>query len=95
MKQFKILYIFLSLPNAIFIDYEYDFYGYSDYRGGYNDSYYDDFYRTYDGEYFFDYPPSGVAPLPPPGPGGMAAAAAAAAGGGLPRTARNNVVGFL
>ena len=70
-----------------FIDYEYDFYGYSDYRGaGYNDTYYEDFYRTYDGEYFFDYPPSSmVGPLPPGGP---------TAAGGLPRTARNNVVGF-
>ncbi|XP_014095205.1 heterogeneous nuclear ribonucleoprotein Q isoform X4 [Bactrocera oleae] len=63
-----------------FIDYDYDFYGYSDYRGGYNESYYDDFYRTYDGEYFFDYPPSGVTPLPTGGPAG-----------GLQRTARNNV----
>ncbi|TMW54056.1 hypothetical protein DOY81_000842 [Sarcophaga bullata] len=68
-------------------NYEYDFYGYSDYRGaGYNDTYYEDFYRTYDGEYFFDYPPSSmVGPLPPGGP---------TAAGGLPRTARNNVVGF-
>ncbi|XP_017490408.1 PREDICTED: heterogeneous nuclear ribonucleoprotein R-like isoform X2 [Rhagoletis zephyria] len=61
-------------------DYDYDLYGYSDYRGGYNESYYDDFYRTYDGEYFFDYPPSGVAPFPTGGPAG-----------GLQRTARNNV----
>ncbi|XP_067617568.1 heterogeneous nuclear ribonucleoprotein Q isoform X7 [Eurosta solidaginis] len=61
-------------------DYDYDFYGYSDYRGGYNDTYYDEFYRTYDGEYFFDYPPSGVTPLPTGGPAG-----------GLQRTARNNV----
>ncbi|XP_017490412.1 PREDICTED: heterogeneous nuclear ribonucleoprotein R-like isoform X5 [Rhagoletis zephyria] len=64
-------------------DYDYDLYGYSDYRGGYNESYYDDFYRTYDGEYFFDYPPSGVAPFPTGGPAG-----------GLQRTARNNVVGL-
>lgn len=73
-----------------FIDYEYDFYGYSDYRGGagYNDSYYEDFYRTYDGEYFFDYPPGGVPPLPPSAVGSGAAA------GGLARTTRNNVVGF-
>lgn len=77
---------------AIFIDYEYDFYGYSDYRGAYTDSYYDDFYRTYDGEYFFDYPPGGVAPLPPGAAGGGGPVAGAA--GGLPRTARTNVVGF-
>lgn len=38
-----------------FVDYDYDFYGYSDYRGGYNDSFYDDYFRTYDGEQFFDY----------------------------------------
>lgn len=39
----------------IFVDYEYDFYGYSDYRGGYKDSYYDDYFRSYDGEQFYDY----------------------------------------
>lgn len=76
------------IPCKCFIDYEYDFYGYSDYRGaGYNDSYYEDFYRTYDGEYYFDYPPGGVAPLPPPVGSGASA-------GGLTRSARNNVVGF-
>ncbi|XP_055324650.1 heterogeneous nuclear ribonucleoprotein R isoform X7 [Sitodiplosis mosellana] len=36
-------------------DYDYDLYGYTDYRGGYNDSYYDDYFRSYDGEQFFDY----------------------------------------
>ncbi|XP_037912529.1 heterogeneous nuclear ribonucleoprotein R isoform X2 [Hermetia illucens] len=56
-------------------DYDYDFYGYSDYRGGYNEPYYDDFYRSYDGDYFFDYPPSGVSPV---------------AAGGPQRTTRNN-----
>lgn len=41
-----------------FIDYDYDYYGYGDYRGGYSDPYYDDYYRYED--YYFDYPP------PPP-----------------------------
>lgn len=38
-----------------FVDYDYDLYGYTDYRGGYNDSYYDDYFRSYDGEQFFEY----------------------------------------
>ncbi|KAM7362350.1 synaptotagmin binding cytoplasmic RNA interacting protein isoform 4-T4 [Cochliomyia hominivorax] len=77
----------LRTPMPRDYDYEYDFYGYSDYRGaGYSDSYYEDFYRTYDGEYFFDYPPGGVAPLPPPPVGSGASAA-----GGLTRSQRNNV----
>lgn len=66
-------------------DFDYDFYGgYSDYRSGYNDSYYDDFYRTYEGECFFDYPATGVTALHPN---------AGTANGGLVRAARNNVVG--
>ncbi|KAI8115290.1 Heterogeneous nuclear ribonucleoprotein Q [Lucilia cuprina] len=78
----------LRTPMPRDYDYDYDFYGYSDYRGaGYNDTYYEDFYRTYEGEYFFDYPPGAVAPLPPTVGSGAAA-------GGLPRTTRNNVVGF-
>uniref|UniRef100_A0A1I8NSY6 RRM domain-containing protein n=1 Tax=Stomoxys calcitrans TaxID=35570 RepID=A0A1I8NSY6_STOCA len=80
----------LRTPMTRDYDYEYDFYGYSDYRGGYNDSYYDDFYRTFDGEYFFDYPPGGVAPLPP-GAAGGGCPVAGASGGGLPRTTRTNV----
>ncbi|XP_037808119.1 heterogeneous nuclear ribonucleoprotein Q [Lucilia sericata] len=76
----------LRTPMPRDYDYDYDFYGYSDYRGaGYNDTYYEDFYRTYEGEYFFDYPPGAVAPLPPP------IGASGAAAGGLPRTTRNNV----
>ncbi|KAL9893328.1 synaptotagmin binding cytoplasmic RNA interacting protein isoform 1-T6 [Glossina fuscipes fuscipes] len=72
----------LRTPMPRDYDFDYDFYGYSEYRGGYNDTYYDDFYRTYDGECFFDYPPpSGVAPIPTGGP----------AAGGMQRTARNNV----
>ncbi|CAG2054166.1 unnamed protein product [Timema podura] len=39
-------------------DYDYDYYGYGDYRGGYSDPYYDEYYRYED--YYFDYPP------PPP-----------------------------
>ncbi|CAO1431202.1 unnamed protein product [Diamesa tonsa] len=43
-------------------DYDYDFYGYSNYRGGYNnESYYDEYYRSFDGDYYFDYPQSGAA----------------------------------
>lgn len=36
----------------IFIDYDYDFYGFSDYRGGYNESYYDEYYRSFDGDQY-------------------------------------------
>uniref|UniRef100_A0A1B0D5I7 RRM domain-containing protein n=1 Tax=Phlebotomus papatasi TaxID=29031 RepID=A0A1B0D5I7_PHLPP len=57
-------------------DYDYDFYGYSDYRGGYSEPYYDDYYRSYDGDYYYDYSPSGVAP----------------AAGGPPRTSRSDSV---
>lgn len=63
----------------IIVDYDYDFYGYSDYRGGYSEPYYDDYYRSYDGDYFFDYPPSGVNP----------------AAGGPQRPSRNNSVGSV
>ncbi|XP_055382728.1 heterogeneous nuclear ribonucleoprotein R isoform X3 [Condylostylus longicornis] len=59
-------------------DYDYDFYGYSDYRGGFNESYYEDYYRTFEGDYFFDYPPCGVSPS-----GGPV--------GGPQRTTKNNV----
>lgn len=45
-------------------DYDYDYYGYGDYRGGYND-YYDDYYGYED--YYFDYPP---APMPAARAGG-------------------------
>lgn len=47
---------------CVFIDYDYDYYGYGDYRGGYSDPYYDDYYRYED--YYFDYPPP-----PPPARG--------------------------
>ncbi|XP_055852822.1 heterogeneous nuclear ribonucleoprotein Q isoform X1 [Episyrphus balteatus] len=73
----------IRAPMARDYDYDYDFYGYSDYRGGYNESFYDEYYRTYDGEYYFDYPPSGVSPIPSGGP----------PAGEPHRTARNNVEG--
>lgn len=41
-----------------FVDYDYDYYGYEGYRGGYSDPYYDDYYRYED--YYYDYAP------PPP-----------------------------
>ncbi|XP_015174200.1 PREDICTED: heterogeneous nuclear ribonucleoprotein R isoform X6 [Polistes dominula] len=44
------------------IDYDYDYYGYGDYRGGYSDPYYDDYFRYED--CYFDY-----APPPPPARG--------------------------
>lgn len=46
----------------MFIDYDYDYYGYGDYRGGYNEP----FYR-YD-EFYFDYaaPPQPSAVRQPP-----------------------------
>lgn len=40
---------------CVFIDYDYDYYGYGDYRGGYSDPYYDDYYRYED--FYFDYAP--------------------------------------
>ncbi|XP_043285812.1 heterogeneous nuclear ribonucleoprotein R isoform X2 [Venturia canescens] len=42
------------------MDYDYDYYGYGDYRGGYSDPYYDDYYRYED--YYY-------APPPPPARG--------------------------
>ncbi|XP_034489381.1 uncharacterized protein LOC117793198, partial [Drosophila innubila] len=38
--------------------YDYDYFGYSDYRPGFGaDSYYDDVYRVYEGDYsYYDYP---------------------------------------
>lgn len=37
----------------MFIDYDYDYYGFGDYRGGYSEPYFDDYYRYED--YYFDY----------------------------------------
>lgn len=43
------------------VEYDYDFYGYTDYRGGYSEPYYDELYA----DYYYDYPPNGgVAPAP-------------------------------
>ena len=65
-----------------FIDYDYDFYGFSDYRGGYNETFYDEYYRSFDGDQYpsypsYDYPQSG----------------SNATGGGQ-RPGRQNLVGF-
>lgn len=38
------------------LDYDYDYYGYSDYRGGYADPYYEDYYGRYDDYYDYGYP---------------------------------------
>lgn len=77
------LYLYQKFGEILFvIDYDYDFYGYTDYRGGYTEPYYDDYYRSYDGDYYFDFPPSGVGPGP-------------LAGNGPQRyTSRSNSVGF-
>lgn len=62
---------------------DYDYYPYSDYRGGYTEPFYDDYYRSYDGDYYFDLHPSGVAP------------ATTMVGNGPQRyTSRSNSVGF-
>lgn len=41
---------------------DYDYYGYSDYHGGYTEPFYDDIYRTYDGDYYFDFQPAANGP---------------------------------
>lgn len=64
----------------LFVEYDFDFYGYSDYRGGYNEPYYDDYYRSYEGDYYFDYAPTGVT---------------AVTAGRPPRTSRTNLVGSV
>ncbi|KAM8706210.1 hypothetical protein ACLKA7_010483 [Drosophila subpalustris] len=48
----------LRTPMPREYDYDYDYFGYSDYRPGFGaDSYYDDVYRVYEGDYsFYDYP---------------------------------------
>lgn len=40
----------------LLLDYDYDYYGYSDYRGGYADPYYEDYYGRYDDYYDYGYP---------------------------------------
>lgn len=68
------------------VDYDFDFYGYSDYRGGYTEpSFYEDYYRSYEGDYFFEYPPAVNSVIP---------VTVAAGIGGTQRTTRNtNAVG--
>lgn len=62
------LYLYQNYGKILFvIDYDYDFYGYSDYRGGYTEPYYEDYYRRSDGDYF-DFPASGMAPATMAGP---------------------------
>ncbi|KMZ02355.1 heterogeneous nuclear ribonucleoprotein Q isoform X5 [Drosophila simulans] len=62
-------------------DYFYDFFGFSDYRQGYfgnNESYYDDMYRSFDGDYnYYDYPNGG-------GGGSGGGAGGSASGGTVP-----------
>lgn len=55
----------IRFRSVIFVDYDYDYYGYGDYRGGYGESYYDDYYRYED--FYFDYPPPAVAASAPRG----------------------------
>lgn len=61
-----------------FVDYDYDFYGYSDYRGGYTEPVYEDYNRPYEDEFYYDYPSNGVPPV---------------VTGRPQRTTRNNAVG--
>lgn len=77
-------------PNdfSLAADYEYDFYGYADYHGGYaaEPPFYEDFYRSYEGggEYFYEYTPgSGAGVGLSPSTVAAATAAAAAATGNL------------
>ena len=50
-----------------FADYDYDYYGYEGYRGGYNDPYYDDYYGGYE-DYEYGYG-GGYGPTGPRGRG--------------------------
>ena len=52
----KVAKIGLVCSLFFIIDYDYEYFGYGDYRGGYSDPYYDDYYRYED--YYFDYPPA-------------------------------------
>lgn len=48
-------YVHASICNNFnvihFIDYDYDFIGFTDYRGGYNETFFDDYCRAFDGDY--------------------------------------------
>ena len=48
-------FLYQQRPFKLFLDYDYDYYGYGEYQGGYSDPYYDEFYRYED--YYYDYPP--------------------------------------
>lgn len=66
--------------HCVFIlDYDYDYYGITDYRGGYSEPYYDELYN----EYPYDYPPSSA----------TSGATTTTTGGSIQRTARNISVG--
>lgn len=54
-----------SVLYPCFIDYDYDFVGFSDYRGGYNE-FCDDYYGSFDGDYPYpsSVPPAGVGQRP-------------------------------
>lgn len=68
-----------TILHLFIIDYDYDFYGYSDYRGGYNESYYEDCYRSFEGDCYFE----------------QGTLAATQAQGGQRSGRANNSVGFL
>lgn len=75
----------------MFVDYDYDFYGYMDYRGGYSDPYFDECYQSYDGEFYYDFPLlNGVAPPAPMN------ATTVGGGAGCPqKPTRNSPVGLI
>lgn len=56
MPDADVVVILILPPYSYFIDYDYDFYGFSDYRGGYNESFYDEYYRSFDGDQYASYP---------------------------------------
>lgn len=67
--------------HCVFIlDYDYDYYGITDYRGGYSEPYYDELYN----EYPYDYPPSSAT---------SGATTTTTGGSSIQRTARNISVG--
>jgi len=80
-------------------DYDYDYYAYGDYRGGYNDPYYDDYYGGYD-DYDYGYGGGygpgprgrgrGGPPPPPPGPRGRGGAPLRGARGGVSPAGRGS-----
>lgn len=57
LRKFSLLNFWKFFP-----DYDYDYYGYGDYRGGYADPYYDDYYGGFD-DYYEGYG-SGYGPGP-------------------------------